>query len=78
VVVMKTESSFLRDQYISVKTTGQGSATIYQNGRSISATWKKSGASDMLVFTGTDGKEVPFTPGPIWVEIDATSSTLIQ
>lgn len=71
VVVMKTESSFLRDQYISVRTLGQGDATIYQDGRSIAATWKKTAPSDMLVFTGANGKEIPLIKGPIWVEINA-------
>lgn len=78
VIVMNTESSFVRDQYISVRVLGRGSATIYQNGQQILATWKKNSPSDMLVFNDADGNPIPFAPGPIWVEIDAAPSTIIQ
>lgn len=71
VIVMNTTSIFLYDQYIGVRTTGQGSAIIYQDGKSISTLWKKTNASDMLTFTDSRGKAIPLAPGPIWVLIDA-------
>ena len=71
VVVMKTTATFLRDQYISVRTLGQGTALIYQNGQRISATWKKSSPQDMLTFTDAQAKPIPLAPGQIWVLIDA-------
>lgn len=71
VVVLQTTASFLYDQYISVKTIGQGTATIWQNGRRIDARWKKPTATSMLTFIDAQGAEIPFAPGPIWVLIDA-------
>ena len=78
VVIMKTTSSFLRDQYISVRTIGTGAATIFQGGRSISALWKKPTATAMLTFTDSQGKAIPLEPGPIWVLIDAPLPAVTQ
>ena len=71
VVVMKTTSAFLYDQYINVQTVGQGTATIWQNGQRIDALWKKPTATSMLTFTDSKGVPIPFAPGSIWVLVDA-------
>lgn len=70
VIVIKTTATFLRDQYISVRTLGQGIAHIYQNGQKISAIWKKSEPQDMLTFMDGQGKPVPLAPGRVWILID--------
>jgi hypothetical protein len=71
VVIMQTTSTFLRDQYISVRTVGNGTATIWQDGRRISALWKKPTATAMLAFTDGNGAQIPLQPGTVWVLIDA-------
>lgn len=73
VVVMKTNSRFLRDQYIAVDTKGSGDITIYQNGVAISGKWVKDASSlnSKLYFYDGNGQEIKFTPGKIWVEIVA-------
>jgi hypothetical protein len=71
VIVMETEASFIRDQYISVRTLGDGKATIYQNGQRLTGRWSKPAADDMLIFTNADGTPMPLAPGSIWVEITA-------
>ncbi len=73
VVVMKTNSRFLRDQYIAVDTKGSGDITIYQNGVSVSGKWTKDAGSlnSKLYFYDGNGQEIKFTPGKIWVEIVA-------
>lgn len=78
VVIMKTTSSFFRDQYIHVTTVGRGEATIYQNGRSIQALWNKPTATDMLTFTDVESKVIPLEPGPIWVIVDAPLPAVTQ
>ncbi|MEK9209007.1 MAG: DUF3048 domain-containing protein [Patescibacteria group bacterium] len=78
VIIMKAASSFLRDQYISVATTGSGVATIWQGGRSISALWKKPTATAMLAFTDSQGKAIPLEPGTIWVLIDTPLPAVTQ
>lgn len=71
VIVAKTDATFLRDQYIHVRTTGAGTATIWQGGRQISALWTKQRATDKLAFTDSKGKEIPLEPGTLWIIIDA-------
>jgi hypothetical protein len=71
VIVMQTDAMFLYDQYISVRVLGQGPATIYQNGRSISAIWQKNTATGMLSFVDASGNPVALAPGPLWIDITA-------
>lgn len=69
VLVMKTTSNFIRDQYIRVNVQGQGDAQVYQGGIVIGAKWKKDGHNGKLYFYDTEGKEIKFLPGKVWVEI---------
>jgi hypothetical protein len=76
IAVMHTTSHILTkgDQYIVVNTTGEGSADVYQNGIRISGTWKKdpSPLDSKLFFYDSNGAEIKFAPGQIWIEIDPT------
>lgn len=74
VIVMETESHDLNRDYISVKTKGQGRATIYQKGTSTTATWKKNvnGIDGKLYFLDEKGKEIELQIGKIWVEVIVT------
>ena len=71
IIVMKTNSRFIRDQYIAVDTEGGGDAIIYQNGVSTSGKWFKNAGSltNKLYFYDDNGQEIKFTPGKMWVEI---------
>jgi len=71
VVVMHTTSAFLRDQYITVHTVGQGEMELYQDGQRLSGHWSKENAQSMLQFTDDAGHPIALAPGHIWVEIDA-------
>lgn len=76
IAMMDTTSHILTqgDQYIVVKTTGEGSAEIYQNGIKITGTWKKDPAKldSKLYFYNSSGDEIKFAPGQIWIEINPT------
>jgi hypothetical protein len=70
VIVMETKAQFMYDQYVDVMVTGQGGATVYQNGIAITASWKKDKELDSkLYFYDNDGQEIEFVPGQIWIEI---------
>lgn len=71
VIIMKTNSRLLRDQYIMVDTVGNGEAEVYQNGVLIGSHWKKDPGSleNKLTFYSQNNKEIEFVPGKIWVEI---------
>lgn len=77
ITVMHTTSQILvkGDQYIEVKTTGEGMAEVYQNGVKITGTWKKDSAKldSKLFFYDQNGDEIKFAPGQIWIEIVSSS-----
>jgi hypothetical protein len=57
---------------------GAGEARIFNAGRSINATWVKEGAAAPLRFYDTEGKEVVFNAGPIWVAAIPSMDRLTQ
>ncbi len=71
VAVIETKSKVINNLYISTDITGGGIARIYQNGIVINGTWKKdpSDIASKLYFYDSDGKEIQFAPGKIWVEV---------
>ncbi len=76
VILVETTATFQHDQYIRVDTLGSGAATIWQNGRRMNGLWRKDRALDKLVFTDSQGTELPLMPGMIWVLIDAPLSNI--
>lgn len=52
-----------------VRTIGEGSMHLYQNGEEIIGTWKKVSAEDRLRFYGMDGSEVMMNAGKTWIEV---------
>ena len=69
VIVMTTVVEQTYDQYVDLKTVGQGTAIIYQEGRSIPGRWVKASAEAPLRFMNAQGNPIVFTPGQIWVTI---------
>lgn len=51
------------------KTIGSGNATIMQDGKLISATWKKTSLTDRTKFYDESGQEIQFNGGNFWYEI---------
>ncbi|MEK7550691.1 MAG: DUF3048 domain-containing protein [Patescibacteria group bacterium] len=48
---------------------GTGDAIIFMNGEVVEGTWKKKTQLDREVFYDTNGDEIEFNRGPIWIEI---------
>ena len=67
VVSVHTVSKVLSIDYISVNTIGEGEAEFYQNGIKISGKWKN--LDNNLKFYDTNGQEMKFIPGKMWIEI---------
>lgn len=76
VIVLRTDATPSYDQYLSVRTLGEGVATVFQGGRRMNARWKKGTASDMLAIIDARGNPVPLTPGPVWMLVDAPLPSL--
>ena len=51
-----------------VYNTGSGSATIFMEGRAISATWKKPTTTSLTRFYDSSGAEIPFVRGEIFMQ----------
>ncbi|MDO8669082.1 MAG: DUF3048 domain-containing protein [Candidatus Buchananbacteria bacterium] len=71
VVIMKTTWSPINKDYIRVKTVGSGGLLVYKNGAVVTGTWEKKNDHAKLFFYDQNHKEIPFVPGPTWVEVDA-------
>lgn len=54
---------------ISIKTIGEGDATIFQFGRAIKGLWKKEKLEGPTKFFNETGEEISFGSGPIWIEV---------
>lgn len=48
---------------------GKGKAIIFKNGEMIEGTWEKPTQLDREVFYDTNGDEIVFNRGPIWIEV---------
>jgi hypothetical protein len=69
VVVMDVGVERTYDQYLDLASVGEGTATVYQQGRVSSARWQKLSASAMLRFVDARGAPVLFAPGQLWIAI---------
>lgn len=69
VVAMQVEEQrVLEDGYReSIKTTGSGKATIFQNGVVKNVTWEKKGRKSPLTFKDKDGKPFQLVRGQTWI-----------
>lgn len=55
-----------------IETVGQGEALVLQDGKQITAVWKKEAAEDRLRFYAEDGKEIKWNAGKTWIEVLST------
>lgn len=71
VVVMRTTIRQVEGQYNDVHVTGSGEATVFRNGVAIEGTWEKAAdpSEAPLRFLDTEGTEIPFAPGAVWIEL---------
>lgn len=73
VIVQKTDIAPVagdKDGRMKIRTTGEGSATIYSAGRKIEAKWKREDGGKFS-YESLDGSEIKILPGQIWVGIVA-------
>ena len=71
--VMRPGSS---EGYADYRTTGEGKATIFQNGTAISAKWQRPGADDELKFVDDSGTEISLNRGQVWISIYPSGNTV--
>ncbi len=59
-------------------TVGQGRVDVFTNGVRVTGTWKRSTATDRLVFTDGTGSEIVLTPGETWIALAPAGSVTIR
>lgn len=68
VVAMIVREGLMSDDYHEdITTIGSGNAIIFQNGQAIEGTWSKLSQKDQIVFRDTNGDQIKFTPGQLWI-----------
>jgi len=68
IAIRVDETTELQDGYREViTTTGNGNATIFQNGTAIAATWHKAAAASQINFTDSAGKDILLVRGQTWI-----------
>lgn len=78
-IVMKTNTRQLNADYNDVNVTGEGDALIFQNGRVVTARWRKAEfpLESKLMFLDDEGGEIPFVAGNIWLHITDTYTPIL-
>lgn len=69
VIKVKEEGPVDKEHHMLYTVTGKGEAQVFQNGGVIEAEWRKTLATDRIMFFDEDGKEISFVKGPIWIEV---------
>ena len=73
VVLMETDVATI-DEVLRkrIRTTGEGKASVYHDGRVTVGSWKKKTPASRLRFYHADGVEVQFNAGLTWITVGAT------
>lgn len=72
VVVQYVKTRLADPLRLAMETIGEGGALIFQDGQMINGTWKKEDREERTRFYDSEGNEIRFNPGPIWIEVVPT------
>jgi hypothetical protein len=64
-------------QRVIIHNQGSGKATIFMEGKAITATWKKPSATALTRFYDSSGSEIPFVRGEIFMESIPTGTEVL-
>lgn len=65
----KELASVDRNKHTLYGVTGSGKAVVFQDGQAIQAIWSKKNMTARTIYLDSQGKEIAFTRGQIWIEI---------
>lgn len=69
VISVPAEKSLGEKGRIDFSVTGEGKAKVFKDGTGVEGTWKRLTTADRIRFFDAAGAEIPFHPGPIWIEV---------
>jgi len=81
IVVLSMQQSFANDGYennvhLLFKDKGTGKATIFMDGKKVTATWRKDKRTSKTILTDSVGNEIKLDRGLIWFEILPTDGVI--
>lgn len=74
VVVLVMSQGKASDVHTAYGTIGTGKAHVFQDGKALEGTWKKSSNSDQFVFTNLSNEPLTLNPGQTWLTVVGDSS----
>ncbi len=81
VVLFMTEShasdGYENNSHMLYGTKGSGDGLVFKDGKEIKATWKKADRTGRTILTDSTGKEIAFTRGLIWFEIQPIGAAVV-
>lgn len=71
IIIQKVPSEVILDKKlrIALDVLGEGEALFFINSHKIKGTWKKQLASEPTYYYDSEGKEIIFKPGNVWIEV---------
>ncbi|KKU55910.1 hypothetical protein A3H89_00430 [Candidatus Amesbacteria bacterium RIFCSPLOWO2_02_FULL_48_11] len=57
------------EKHMIYEVIGKGSAIVFMDGVAVDATWSKPTRTSRTIYKDQKGKEITFTPGPLWISI---------
>lgn len=63
-------------QRLSMETVGEGKLLLFQDGKSIVGTWKKTSPSERMKFLDEHAQELPLNPGMTWISVVPNDRTV--
>lgn len=77
VIILETQSRFLREQYIDVDLEGSGTGIVLQDGMRRTIEWSRTDERSALQLRYDSGEPVALAPGPVWI-MAITEGTDVQ
>ncbi len=68
VMFIEEEGPVDKELHIYYEAVGEGEALIFQNGEVVESTWEKEDITSPIIFSNSEGEEIEFVRGPIWIE----------
>lgn len=66
------------EERVSVRATGRGRATVFQDGRVVRASWSKANRLAPLRITDRSGRPIRFNPGQTWIEVTSSGDAVVR
>ena len=75
-IVLETDATPVRGEYLDVQTVGEGSALVFLDGIRRSVTWRRIADTAPLELVDDEDLPVGIAPGPVWIIVAVPGMTI--